>query len=108
MTAMIKRFQVWQVQLNPTQGAEINKTRPCVIVSPDELTLLDTVIVAPMTSKGFTYPSRVACCFQGKDGLIVLEQLRAVDKSRLIKRLGVLDEITQIEVCERLREMFEF
>lgn len=105
---MIKRFQVWQVQLNPTQGAEINKTRPCVIVSPDDLSLLNTVIITPMTSKGFAYPSRVACCFQGKDGLIALDQLRTVDKSRLIKPLGMLDDDVQIEVCERLQELFAF
>ncbi len=105
---MIKRFQVWQVQLNPTQWAEINKIRPCVIVSPDELASLGTVIVAPMTSKGFAYPSRVACQFQGKNGLIVLDQLRAVDKSRLIKPLGFLDDDVQIEVCERLQELFAF
>ncbi len=105
---MIKRFQVWQVQLNPTQGSEINKVRPCVIVSPDELSLLQTVIVAPMTSKGFNYPSRVECSFQNKEGLILLDQLRSVDKTRLIKRLGVLDKSTQIEVCERLQELFEF
>lgn len=105
---MIKRFQVWQVQLNPTQGAEISKTRPCVVVSPDDLSLLNTVIIAPMTSKGFAYPSRVACCFQGKEGLIVLDQLRTVDKSRLIKPLGVLDDDVQIEVCERLQELFAF
>lgn len=105
---MIKRFSVWQVQLNPTQGAEINKSRPCVIVSPDDLSLLNTVIIAPMTSKGFAYPSRVGCCFQGKDGLIVLDQLRTVDKSRLIKPLGMLDDDVQIEVCERLQELFAF
>lgn len=105
---MIKRFSVWQVQLNPTQGAEISKIRPCLVVSPDELAPLSTVIVAPMTSKGFAYPSRVACCFEGKNGLILLDQLRAVDKARLIKPLGFLDDDVQIEVCERLQEMFAF
>jgi len=104
----ISRFSVWQVQLNPTQGAEISKTRPCVVISPDELALLNTVIIAPMTSKGFAYPSRVVCHFQGKDGLIVLDQLRTVDKARLIKPLGFLDDDAKIEVCERLQEMFAF
>ena len=103
-----KRFQIWLVQLNPTQGQEINKTRPCVIISPDEISDLGTVIVAPMTSKGFHYPSRVACHFDGKDGLILLDQMRAIDKNRLLKKLGVLDKLTQIELCERLQELFTF
>ena len=107
---MIKiiRFQVWRVQLNPVQGKEIKKTRPCVIVSPDEMSSLSTVIVAPMTKKGFDYPCRVKCLFNGKNGRILLDQIRAVDKSRLIKYLGDLDDSIQVELCLRLQEMFAY
>jgi mRNA interferase MazF len=101
-----KRFQVWLVQLDPTPGREINKTRPCVIVSPDEMSALSTVIVAPMTTRGFDFPCRVLCTFQGKQGLVLLDQLRAVDKSRLTKKLGVLPKETQEELCNCLQEMF--
>ena len=104
----ISRFQVWLVQLNPTKGKEIHKTRPCVIVSPEEMASLSTIIVAPMTTKGFAYPFRVGCRFQGKKGLILLDQIRAVDKSRLEKRLGVLGESVQMELCLRLQEMFTY
>lgn len=105
---MCSRFEIWQVELNPTRGKEINKTRPCVIISPDELTSLGTVIVAPMTSKGFAYPSRVRCTFDGKDGLILLDQLRTVDKSRLVKQLGTLEIATQMQVCNKLQELFAY
>ncbi len=100
------RFQVWLVQLNPTRGHEINKTRPCVIISPDEMLSLGTVIVAPMTSKGFDCPSRVHCRFQLKKGLILLDQMRAVDKIRLVKYLGVIGKETQSKVADKLVEMF--
>ncbi len=100
------RFEVWLVQLNPTRGREIRKTRPCVIVSPDELALLGTVLVAPMTTKGFSYPCRVRCRFDGKDGLILLDQMRAVDKSRLIRRLGKISAPVASAVCRVLQEMF--
>lgn len=106
--AEIIRFQVWRVQLNPALGREIKKTRPCVIVSPDEMRALSTVIVAPMTKKGFDYPCRVKCLFHGKKGRILLDQIRAVDKSRLIKYLGVLDKSIQGELCLRLQEMFAY
>lgn len=102
----LTRFQVWLIQLNPTQGHEINKTRPCLIISPDEMQGLGTVLVAPMTSKGFAYPCRVACKFKGKKGLILLDQIRATDKSRLIKYLGDMDKKTQVSVCDTLHEMF--
>ncbi len=104
----ISRFQVWLVQLNPTKGKEIHKTRPCVVVSPEEMATLSTIIVAPMTTKGFDYPFRVGCRFQGKNGLILLDQIRAVDKSRLEKRLGVLSKSTQMELCLHLQEMFAY
>ena len=104
----VLRFQVWLVQLDPTRGKEINKTRPCVVVSPNELSALSTVLVAPMTTKGFQFPCRIECQFKKKKGLILLDQMRAVDKARLVNRLGVLDEATQAELCSRLQEMFAY
>ena len=102
----IRRFEVWLVQFDPTQGAEIHKTRPCVILSPDEMAPLRTALVAPMTSQGFAYTTRVPCTFQGKSGFVVLDQLRAVDKLRLVRRLGVLAEEEQRQVAACLLEMF--
>ncbi len=106
VTQDIKRFDVWLVQLDPTQGSEIRKTRPCVIISPDEMSSLQTAIVAPMTSKGFTFPTRIPCKFQGKTGLIVLDQIRSVDKTRLVKKLGVISKNTQVNIVGCLQEMF--
>jgi len=103
-----KRFDVWLVDLNPTRGREINKTRPCVVVSPDEISALSTVLMAPMTTKGFPLPCRVGCSFKGKKGLILLDQLRAVDKGRLVKNLGAVGKRTQSELCATLQEMFAY
>lgn len=104
---VIKRFDVYLINLDPTVGREIRKTRPCLVISPDEMNrFIKTVIVAPMTSKGTTYPTRVACRFQGKQGQVVLDQLRTVDKTRLVKRLGKIDRQTQTEVLAILGEMF--
>jgi mRNA interferase MazF len=100
------RFDVYLVDLNPTQGSEINKVRPCVIVSPDDLSPLSTILVAPMTSKGFDFPCRVACTFMDQSGLILLDQIRAVDKVRLRKKLGALDIATQQRLCATLQEFF--
>ncbi len=86
----------------------MNKLRPCVVVSPDELNGLATVVVAPLTSRGFELPSRVPCTFQGKPGLILLDHLRAVDKMRLVDLLGSVDVDTQQEICETLQEMFAY
>jgi mRNA interferase MazF len=102
----VSRFEVWLVELNPAQGSETNKRRPCVVVSPDELLLLNTVIVAPMTTKGFKIDCRVKMEFKGKSGLIGLDQIRTIDKSRLIKKLGCVDESTEIDLCNCLQEMF--
>ncbi len=102
----ITRFQVWLISLNPTKGKEINKTRPCVVISPDEMAALSTVLVAPMTTKGFDFPCRIKCKFKNKNGLILLDQIRAVDKTRFIKKLGSIDENTQIELCNTLQELF--
>jgi len=85
----INRFEVYLVNLDPTVGSEIQKTRPCLVVSPDEINhTIRTVIVAPMTTKGQPYPTRVSCRFQGKKGQVVLDQIRAVDRSRLVTKLG--------------------
>ena len=101
----ISRFQVWLVSLNPAKDKEINKTRPCVVISPNEMAALSTVLVAPMTTKGFDFPCRVSCKFKNKKGLILLDQIRAVDKSRLVKKLGSFNEKTQIELCDALQEL---
>jgi mRNA interferase MazF len=103
----VKRFEVYLVNLDPTIGSEIQKTRPCLVVSPDEMNRhIATVMVAPMTTKGRPYPTRVPIQFQGKDGQIVLDQLRTVDKVRLVKRLGEMDEETQRAVLDVLAEIF--
>ncbi len=104
---MVKRFDVWLVDLNPTKGREINKTRPCVVISPNEMSALSTVLMAPMTTKGFEFPCRIKCRFKGKSGLILLDQIRAVDKSRLVKKLGTISAKTELELCSCLQEMFE-
>jgi mRNA interferase MazF len=104
---VVKRFDVHLVNLDPTIGREIKKTRPCLVISPDEMNEhIATVIVAPMTTKGRSYPTRVDCRFQGKEGQIVLDQIRTVDKVRLVKRLGQIDAATQKKVLALLAEMF--
>jgi mRNA interferase MazF len=104
---VVKRFDVYLVNLDPTIGSEIQKTRPCLVISPDEMNrFIKTIIVAPLTSKGTTYPTRVACRFQGKQGQVVLDRIRTVDKGRLIKRLGKIDRQTRTEVLAVLSEMF--
>src|SRR4030067_3184363 len=102
------RFDIWLVQLDPTQGSEIKKTKPCVIISPDEMSALKTAIVAPMTSKGVTFPTRIPCTFQERKGLILLDQMRAVDQSRLIQKLGVISKNAQIKTLSCLRELFAY
>ena len=105
---VVQRFDVWLVTLDPTVGSEIRKTRPALVVSPDEMNAhISTVIIAPMTTKGRNYPTRVPCTFQGKTGEIVLDQLRTVDKTRRVKRLGRLDAAASDAVLTVLAEMFE-
>jgi mRNA interferase MazF len=104
---VIKRFEVYLINLDPTIGSEIKKTRPGLVVSPNEMNrYINTVIVAPMTTKGWPYPTRISCRFQGKEGQIVLDQLRTVDKVRLIRLLGQISTTTQRNVLEVLAEMF--
>jgi mRNA interferase MazF len=108
MDVVVQRFDVWLVTLDPTVGSEIRKTRPALVVSPDEMNAhIATVIIAPMTTKGRSYPTRVPCTFQGKSGKVVLDQLRTVDKARLVKRLGRLDAATSDAVLATLAELFE-
>jgi mRNA interferase MazF len=107
MGVVVQRFDVHLVRLDPTQGHEIQKTHPCLIVSPDEMNRhIGTVIVAPMTTKGRPYPTRIACEFGGTTGQVVLDQLRTVDKSRLVKHLGRLDEPTSRQVATALVSLF--
>lgn len=104
---MVRRFDVYLVNLDPTVGHEIKKTRPCLIISPDELNRnIATVMVAPMTSKGRSYPTRVSCEFYGKKGQIVLDQIRTIDKARLVKLLDKIDSQTQTDVFSVLDELF--
>jgi len=101
------RFDVFLISLDPTRGHEMRKTRPCLVISPDEMNEhIRTVIVAPMTTKGHSYPTRVPCTFQGKRGQIVLDQIRTVDQSRLVRRLGAITVAVQNKVLEALQEMF--
>ena len=103
----IRRGDVHLVRLDPTLGSEIRKTRPCVVISPDELNQhLRTIIVAPMTTGGQAYPWRVACRFQNRSGFVALDQLRTVDSERLVKRLGRLSSGATTEILETLQEMF--
>ena len=106
--ASVQRFDVWLVNLNPTRGKEINKTRPCVVISPNEMSGLSTVLAAPMTTKGFEFPFRIGCRFKGQKGLILLDQTRAVDKSRLVKKLGAIGANTRKDLCACLQEMFAY
>ncbi len=106
---LVKRFDFYWVGLDPTVGSEIQKTRPCLVVSPDEMNQnIRTVIVAPMASTRKDYPTRVPCVFRKKPGHIVLDQMRTIDKRRLIKRLGTIDLSAQLDVISVLQKMFAF
>ncbi len=104
---VINRFDVFLVNLDPTVGHEIKKVRPCLVVSPDEMNHnIRTVIIAPMTTKGRSYPTRVSCKFKGKTGQVVLDQLRTVDSARLDKKLGKVSQKAGSEVLAVFQEMF--
>jgi len=103
----VKRFDVYLVNLDPTTGHEIKKTRPCLIISPNEMNrFISTVIIAPMTTKGRIYPTRLSSTFQGKKGQIILDQIRTVDKERLVKKLGSISKHAQKSVLKILHEIF--
>ncbi|MCC5789140.1 MAG: type II toxin-antitoxin system PemK/MazF family toxin [Opitutales bacterium] len=107
MGMVIQRFEVFLISLDPAKGSEIQKTRPCLVISPNEMNdHIRTVIVAPMTTKGRSYPTRIGCTFQGKSGQIVLDQIRTVDKTRLVKKLGTIPPEAQGKVLQTLQEMF--
>ena len=109
MVGQVRRYGIYLVNLDPTQGSEMQKMQPCVVISPDEMNrYISTVIIAPMTSTQRDYPSRVNVTFQRKKGQVVLDQIRTVDKSRLVKRLGVLPDARAREVAGVLREMFAY
>ena len=104
---VVRRFEVWLVSLDPTIGSEIRKTRPALIISPDEMNQhINTLIIAPMTTKGRNYPTRVNCIFQNKSGQVVLDQIRTVDQRRLVKRLGAVEAATSERVLATLAELF--
>ncbi|MEO9885187.1 MAG: type II toxin-antitoxin system PemK/MazF family toxin [Balneola sp.] len=103
----VSRFDIFLISLDPTKGSEIKKTRPCVVISPNEMNRnIRTVIVAPMTSSKRNYPTRVNLMFQNKSGQIVLDQIRTVDQQRLIKKLGSISSSTQTKVLQILQELF--
>ncbi len=109
MAMVANRFDVYLTNLDPTVGSEIQKTRPCLIVSPNEMNKhIRTVIVAPMTTAGKDYPTRVSCTFKKKKGQIVLDQIRTIDKKRLVKKLGAIDPETQLKVITILQRLFSF
>src|SRR6056297_3690606 len=109
MAMVVNRFDVYLVNLDPTVGSEIQKTRPCLVISPDEMNRnIRTVIIAPMTSVQKEYPTRVSCTFQKKKGQIVLDQLRTIDKVRLVKKLGTINSKDQLEVISILQRLFAF
>ena len=109
MAVVVNRFDVFLINLDPTVGSEIQKARPCLIISPDEMNrYIRTVVVAPMTTAGKEYPTRVPCKFQKKKGRIVLDQIRTIDKSRLIKKIGTIVPQVQAEVISTLQSMFAY
>jgi len=109
MAMVVNRFDVYLINLDPTIGSEIQKARPCLIISPDEMNRhIRTVIVAPMTTAGKDYPTRVSCKFKKKKGRIVLDQIRTIDKTRLIKKLDSINPETQVEMISVLQRLFAF
>jgi len=109
MAMVVKRFDVYLVNLDPTVGSEIQKTWPCLVISPDEMNRnIRTVIIAPMTSAQKDYPTRVTSIFRKKEGQIVLDQIRTIDKARLVKKLGTIDSRAQLDVISVLQKLFAF
>ena len=105
---VVLKKEVWIISLEPTIGSEINKTRPCIIASPDVANKYKkSVVIIPLTSKLKTYPSRVNCLFQNKNGQIVVDQIRTVDKSRLVKKIGTIDDATSNSVYEMIKIYFK-
>lgn len=106
---VIKQFEIWLIDLDPTKGSEIKKTRPCLVISPNVLNKhLNTISVIPMTTTTRAYPTRVNCVFQETKGQLMVDQIRGVDKSRLVKKLGVLNPEYSKTVCDVLVEMYKW
>ena len=106
---VVKQFEVWLIELDPTKGSEIKKSRPCLIISPDVMNKhLDTVAVIPLTSTIKTYPTRVNCSFDKKNGQLMVDQMRSLDKVRLIKKLGILNKEYCQLVCDLLVETYKW
>ena len=106
MGMVIDQYEIHLVALDLTQGSEIQKTRPCLVISPNEMNhFINTIIIAPMTTKSHKYPTRIEINFENKNGWIVLDQIRTIDKSRLIKKMGKIDKKTIQKVKDTLREM---
>ena len=106
---MVKRFEVWLTELNPTVGYEISKNRPCIVVSPNEANkYLNTITIVPLTSTIRKYPTRISCNFEGKSGQLAIDQIRSVDKRRLVKKLGIMDDETCKLLCTILVETFKY
>lgn len=104
---MVARFDIYSLNMDPVVGKEAKNTRPCVVVSPDEMNQnLSTVIVAPVSSSSAKYPTRITVTLLNSERLIVLDQLRTVDKERLAKKIGSLEAAAQKEVLDRLQELF--
>ena len=109
MAMVVNRFDVYLTNLDPTVGSEIQKTRPCLVISPDEMNRhIRTIIVVPMTTAGKDYPTRIPCKFKKKNGQIVLDQIQTIDKTRLTKRLGSINPETELEVISVLQRLFAF
>ncbi|NQY20229.1 MAG: type II toxin-antitoxin system PemK/MazF family toxin [Campylobacteraceae bacterium] len=108
MVNEFNRFDIVLVKLNPTVGSEVQKIRPCIIISPNEMNVLKTIIIAPMTSKGFNFIFRPTIKFEDKNGLVLLDQIRAVDKTRVVKKIGVVDKIKAKEISKMLTEIFDY
>jgi len=106
---VVKRFDIFLVSLDPTVGSETKKTRHCLVISPDEMNRnIRTVLIAPMTTANKDYPTRISCAFRKKHGQIALDQIRTIDKARLVKKLGTLDATTQSDVISILQTLFAF
>lgn len=109
MDVVVKRFEVWNVEHSTTRGSEINKVQPCLVVSPNEANkFLNTIVIVPLTSTIRPYPTRLDCNFKGKNGQLVVDQIRSVDKARLVRKLGLMDVKTSKEVCSLIIETFKY
>lgn len=108
MVDEVSRFDIVLVKLNPTVGSEIQKKRPCIIISPNEMNILKTIIVAPMTSKGFDFIFRPKIKFENKNGLVLLDQIRTIDKTKIVKKIGKVEKNKSKEISKMLMEIFEY